>query len=183
VNVTAEVPSLSSWLATMSTVQAIACCPTGTMLGTDPDDERSRLMAEAAERGHRVKKGAAGQYLHHGRGIMAQKEARKARLLGGGLTTDGEHGVLVFAWEDGERFALALEVEQFTELLQAGALMHTQARKLRGDAVRPVPVEMWNTARMSDAAILSLQVFGGQELRFEVSRGPKEPGSASENAN
>jgi hypothetical protein len=113
---------------------------------------------------------------------MAQREARKARLLGGGLTTDGEHGVLVFAWEDEERFALALAIEQFAELLEAGAVMHTQARKLRGDAVRPVPVETWSTARMGDAAILSLQVFGGQELRFEVSRGPKEPDSASDSA-
>ena len=110
--------------------------------------------------------------------MMAQQNAAKAKLLGGGLTTDGEHGVLVFAWSDGQRFALALEIEQFRELLEAAALMHTQARKLRGDELPPVPVEMWSTTRTGDAAILSLHVFGGQELRFAVSRGSNESGSA-----
>ena len=43
----------------------------------------------------------------------------------------------------------------------------------------PIPVERWGTTGTPERAILSLAVFGGLELRFEVLRETKEIGSAS----
>ena len=111
---------------------------------------------------------------------MAQVEARKATLVGGGLTTGSRLATLVFAWENKERFALAIELRQFLELLKVAALTHTQARKLDGDKVPPIPVETWSTtATPDDTAILSLKVFGGLELRFEVSPNTQEESGQS----
>jgi hypothetical protein len=101
---------------------------------------------------------------------MVQIDARVARLVGGGLTSDLNYGSLVFAWANGERFALALRVEQFTELMRAAALTHSQARKLHGDEVPAISIETWSTTETPDGTLLSLQVFGGLELRFELSR-------------
>ncbi len=101
---------------------------------------------------------------------MPEIDARKVRLIGGGVTGDGEHGAMVFAWQNGQEFALAVEVEQFADVIRAAAMLHSQARKLRGEEVPPIPVERWSTAETPDSAILSLQVFGGLELRFELSR-------------
>ncbi len=105
---------------------------------------------------------------------MPEIDARKVRLIGGGVTGDGEHGAMVFAWQSGDEFALALDIQQFPEVVRAAAMLHSQIRKLRGDEVAPIPVERWSTAETSDTAILSLQVFGGLELRFELSRDAQE---------
>ena len=72
-----------------------------------------------------------------------------------------------------------LHVDQFADVTKAAALMHSQARKLHGDAVPPIPVERWGTTGTPDRAILSFVVFGGLELRFEVLGGTKATGSAS----
>jgi Ser/Thr protein kinase RdoA (MazF antagonist) len=110
---------------------------------------------------------------------MPEINARQVTLTGGGLTGDGEHTALVFTAQDGEPFALVLHVDQFAHVAKAAALMHSQARKLRGDAVPPIPVERWGTTGTPERAILSLAVFGGLELRFDVPRGTKETGSGS----
>jgi hypothetical protein len=110
---------------------------------------------------------------------MPGLEARKVKLVGGGITADGDHGALVFSLEQGEQFALAVGVEQFADLLKTAALLHSQLRKRHGDAVGAIPVEMWSTSGTPGAAILSLQVFGGLELRFEVSRGTQSSNDAS----
>ena len=100
---------------------------------------------------------------------MPEIDARKVRLVGGGITQDGEHGALIFAPASGEQFAVALRIEQFNELLRAAALLHSQMRKTRAD-VAPIQVERWSTDETTRTAVLALQVFGGLELRFELSR-------------
>ena len=109
---------------------------------------------------------------------MPEINARQVTLTGGGPTGDGEHAGLIFTDREGEQFALVLHVDQFAQVARAAALMHSQARKLRGNAVPPIPVERWGTTGTPERAILSLAVFGGLELRFEVLRGTNEIGLA-----
>ncbi len=109
---------------------------------------------------------------------MAEINARRVEIVGGGTTEEGEHGAIVFAPQDGEQFALVFAVEQFASLVRAAALLHTQALKLRGDEVPAIPVEEWDTKRTSDSVLLTLKVFGGLELRFEVSKATKGSGAS-----
>lgn len=111
---------------------------------------------------------------------MPDVDVQKVELIGGGLTQDGEHGALVFVSPTGQRIILGVSVEQFPELVRGAALLQTQARKLRGDEVRPIAIERWSTFRSRDGAILTLEMFGGLELRFEVPRGTQVPGSVAD---
>lgn len=107
---------------------------------------------------------------------MPPKNAQKAMLVGGGMAADGEHGALVFETAEKEPFALALGFDQYPELIRAAALLHSEARARHGGAVPPVPVERWSTEETPDTAILSLRVYGGLELRFELSRHTQDVG-------
>ena len=111
--------------------------------------------------------------------MMPEMEAHEVKLAGSGIAPDGEHGVLVFT-RNGRQLALALGFEQFAGLLKAAALWYSQARKRLGDQIPAIPVESWSTTRSADGAVLSIQVFGGLELRFQVSKGTKDPEAASE---
>src|SRR3712207_2611011 len=101
---------------------------------------------------------------------MAQIEAKHVELAGGGVSPDGKHFALLFESKSGERLVLGLGVRQFPELLRVAAVTYSQARKLYGDEIRPISVETWSTSETPETAILSLKVFGGSELRFELSR-------------
>lgn len=107
---------------------------------------------------------------------MHQRTARTVALVGGGTAATGEHGVLVFQDADGEQFALALRFDQFPELVRTAALFCSEAQKRGGD-VQPVSVEQWSTEGTPESAVLSLKVFGGLELRFQIPRGTKDPSS------
>ena len=104
---------------------------------------------------------------------MPEMNARKVTLKGGGLTEDQNHAGLLFAAQDGEQFVLIVSVDQFAHFARAAALLQSQARKLRGDEVPVIPVERWSTIGTPKTALLSLQVFGGLELRFKVPRSTK----------
>ena len=109
---------------------------------------------------------------------MVERMALPARLLGGSIASTGQHGALLFETAEGGEVVLALSVDQYPLLLKAAALLQSQAIKLAGEAARPVPVEKWTTTGSSQAAVLTLEVFGGLKLQFQVTQGTKTSDAA-----
>jgi hypothetical protein len=105
---------------------------------------------------------------------MPTTDAKVVKLMSGAISEDGRHAALLFRAGDAEEVTLAISLEQFPLLLRAAALLHSQARKLHGENVRPIAVERWSTQETPETAVLSLYVFGGQELRFELGRQGEE---------
>jgi len=107
---------------------------------------------------------------------VRDRQAYVARLTNGCIAPGGEHGAFVFTLADGKELTLALRLEELPQLARAAALLYSQPRRLRGDGVPPIPVETWSTGGTPDVAVLTLKVFGGLELQFEVSRRTKDRG-------
>src|SRR5215212_3453047 len=104
---------------------------------------------------------------------MGDKEALVVTLHRGVIAPTGQHGALLFKTAEGREVVLALSVDQYPLLLRAAALLQSQALALAGEAAAPVPVERWTTAGTPEAAVLTLEVFGGLKLRFKVTQGTK----------
>jgi hypothetical protein len=91
----------------------------------------------------------------------------QAQLVGSAVTEGGEQGALIFTVE-GSRLTLTLDPQLYNGLVRAAALWQTRARD-RGGEVPPIPIEKWSAERQHKSVILTLQVFGGLELQFQVS--------------
>ena len=109
-------------------------------------------------------------------------KALKASLIGGGIDGDGEHGALLFRAANEERFALTLKLEEYPGLVRAAALFHSELRKRHGGDAPLIPVESWSAEGTPEIAVLALKIFGGLELRFQVSQGTKEQPTRSQTA-
>jgi hypothetical protein len=111
-----------------------------------------------------------------------KKALLKASLIGGGSAGDGEHVALLFRAANEERFALTLKLDEYPGLVRAAALFQSELRKRHGGDAALIPVESWSAEGTPEMAVLALKIFGGLELRFQVSQGTKEQPTRSQTA-